>query len=158
MDFPGKNTGVGCHSLLQGIFPTQGLNSGLPHCRQNLYHLNCLGSPQFSFRIMPLCLPARLTPARPGWVIVAWTPFGFLPRRWGLNDCKWSGPDSLPSLMSAFPSWGPGSPLFNVETKWPQDRLKNVSGPDLRISHIKQPSGKDLGVARGRMNRKLSSP
>ena len=39
-----------------------------------------------------------------------------------------------------------------------KDRLKNVSGPDLWISHIKQPSGKDLGVARGRMNRKLSSP
>ena len=33
----GKNTGVGCHSLLQGIFPTQGLNPGLPHCRQILY-------------------------------------------------------------------------------------------------------------------------
>ena len=35
-DFPGKNTGVGCHFLLQEIFPTQGLNPGLPHCR--LYH------------------------------------------------------------------------------------------------------------------------
>ena len=33
---PGKNTGVGCHSLLQGIFPTQGLNLGLLHCRQIL--------------------------------------------------------------------------------------------------------------------------
>ena len=32
-DSPGKNTGVGCHALLQGIFPTQGLNSGLPHCK-----------------------------------------------------------------------------------------------------------------------------
>ena len=32
-DFPGKNTGVGCHFLLQEIFPTQGLNLGLPHCR-----------------------------------------------------------------------------------------------------------------------------
>ena len=30
------NTGVGCHFLLQGIFPTQGSNSGLPHCRQTL--------------------------------------------------------------------------------------------------------------------------
>ena len=30
-DSPGKNTGVGCHFLLQGIFPTQGLNPGLPH-------------------------------------------------------------------------------------------------------------------------------
>ena len=35
---PGKNTGVGSHSLLQGIFPTQGLNLGLLHCRQILYH------------------------------------------------------------------------------------------------------------------------
>ena len=33
-DFPGKNTGVGSHSLLQGIFPTQGSNPGLLHCRQ----------------------------------------------------------------------------------------------------------------------------
>ena len=39
----GKNTGVGCHALLQGIFPTQGWNSGLPHCRQILYHLNHQG-------------------------------------------------------------------------------------------------------------------
>ena len=33
-----KNTGVGCHSLLQGIFPTQGLNSGLQLYSQILYH------------------------------------------------------------------------------------------------------------------------
>ena len=32
-DSPGKNTGVGCHSLLQGIFPTQGSNPGLLNCR-----------------------------------------------------------------------------------------------------------------------------
>ena len=31
-DFPGKNTGVGCHFLLQGLFPAEGLNPGLPHC------------------------------------------------------------------------------------------------------------------------------
>ena len=35
-DSPGKNTGVGCHFLLQGIFPTQGSNPGLLHCRQML--------------------------------------------------------------------------------------------------------------------------
>ena len=44
-DFPGKNTGVGCHFLLQGIFPTQGLNPGLLHCRQTLYPLSHQGSP-----------------------------------------------------------------------------------------------------------------
>ena len=39
-DFPGQNTGVVCHFLLQGIFMTQELNLGLPHCRQFLYHLS----------------------------------------------------------------------------------------------------------------------
>ena len=39
-DFPGKNTGVGCHFLLQGIFLTQGSNPGLLHCRQILSHLS----------------------------------------------------------------------------------------------------------------------
>ena len=40
-DSPGKNTGVGCHALLQGIFITQRLNSSLPclqHCQQILYY------------------------------------------------------------------------------------------------------------------------
>ena len=44
-DSPGKNTGVGCHFLLQRIFPTQGLNPGLLYCRQTLYHLSHQGSP-----------------------------------------------------------------------------------------------------------------
>ena len=44
-DFLGKGTGVGCHFLLQGIFPTQGSNSGLPHCRQTLYCLSHQGGP-----------------------------------------------------------------------------------------------------------------
>ena len=39
-DSPGKNTGVGCHALLQGIFPTQGLNLGLLHYKRILYHLS----------------------------------------------------------------------------------------------------------------------
>ena len=43
-DSPGKNTEVGCHFLLQGIFPTQGPNLGLPHCKQFLYHLSHQGS------------------------------------------------------------------------------------------------------------------
>ena len=42
---PGQNTGVGSLSLLQGIFPTQGLNPGLPHCRQILYQVSHKGSP-----------------------------------------------------------------------------------------------------------------
>ena len=45
-DSPGRNTGMGCYFLLQGIFPTQGSNLGLLHCRQILYHLSHQGSPK----------------------------------------------------------------------------------------------------------------
>ena len=45
-DSPGKNTEVSCHALLQEIFPTQGSNSGLPNCRQIIYHLSHQGSPR----------------------------------------------------------------------------------------------------------------
>ena len=44
-DSPGKNTGEGCHALLQGIFLTQGLNPGLLHCTWLLYHLSHQGNP-----------------------------------------------------------------------------------------------------------------
>ena len=43
---PGQNTGVGSLSLLHGIFPTQGSNPGLPHCRQILYPLSHKGNPR----------------------------------------------------------------------------------------------------------------
>ena len=43
---PGQDTGMGSLSLLQGIFPTQGLNPGLPHCRWILYHLSHMTSCQ----------------------------------------------------------------------------------------------------------------
>ena len=57
---PGKNTGVGCHSLLQGIFPTQGLNPGLLNYTLILYCLshqgwvpaNSTGSPG-EYRLLP---------------------------------------------------------------------------------------------------------
>ena len=44
-DSPGKNAWLSCHALLQQIFPTQGLNPGLPHCRWILDHLSHQGSP-----------------------------------------------------------------------------------------------------------------
>ena len=57
-DSPGKNTGVACGALLQGIFPTQGSNPGLPHCRQSLY---CLSHREALMQVYyqkqnPLCL------------------------------------------------------------------------------------------------------
>ena len=57
-DFPGKDTGVGSHFFLQGIFPTQGSNPDLLHCRQILYRLSYKGSPyqsQNCFRDFPDC-------------------------------------------------------------------------------------------------------
>ena len=45
-DSPGKNVGMGCDAILQGIFPTQGSNPGHPHCRQTLYHLSHQRSPR----------------------------------------------------------------------------------------------------------------
>ena len=45
---PGQNTAVGSLFLLQGIFPSQGSNPGLPHCRQILYQLSHKGSPSLS--------------------------------------------------------------------------------------------------------------
>ena len=73
-DSPGKNTGVGSHSLLQGIFPTRGSNPGLLHCRQILYHLSHQGSP----RILE-------------WIAYPF-PQGIFPTQelsWGLLYCRW---------------------------------------------------------------------
>ena len=47
-DSPGKNTGVGCHALLQGICPTQGSNPGLPHFMWILLQSEPPGSPWLS--------------------------------------------------------------------------------------------------------------
>ena len=62
-DFPGKNTGAGCHALLQGIFLTQGSNPGIPHYRQILYCLSHLGSPKAGWEVLnsfSFCLSVKL--------------------------------------------------------------------------------------------------
>ena len=71
-DSPGKNTGVGCHALFQGIFLIQGSNPGLIHCRQILCCLNHQGSSllsssvQFSHSVRSDSLqPHELQHARP---------------------------------------------------------------------------------------------
>ena len=56
---PGQNTGVGSRSLLQGIFPTQGSNAGLPHCRRILYQLSHKGSPTIKIK--------GIQRAKPNW-------------------------------------------------------------------------------------------
>ena len=65
MGSPGHSTGEGCHSLLQGIFPTQGWNPDLLNCLQILYHLSHNGSPSGE-----------------GW----WAPFIVLAWSWGRHS------------------------------------------------------------------------
>ena len=67
---PGQNTGVGSLSLLQGIFPTQGSNPGLPHCSWILYPLSHKGSPRI-----------------PEWVAYPFSSRSFLPRNWTRVSC-----------------------------------------------------------------------
>ena len=56
----------GCHFLLQGISPTQGLNPGLPHCRQTLYRLSHQGSPkQFAIFLNKLKIELPYDPVIP---------------------------------------------------------------------------------------------
>ena len=74
---PGKNTGVGSHSLLRGIFPTQGWNPGLPHCRRVLYQL----SPQGNTAILEwIAYPFCSGSSRPrSWTGVSCIAGGFFP-------------------------------------------------------------------------------
>ena len=51
---PGKNSGVGCHALLQQIVPIQGLNLGLSHCRWILHHLSHQGGPHKGEKLIKL--------------------------------------------------------------------------------------------------------
>ena len=65
-DSPGKNTGAGCHFLLQRIFPTQGSNLGLPlrHWQQILYHQYHPGSPLNKPRKAPSLYPPNFSGAQ----------------------------------------------------------------------------------------------
>ena len=68
-DSPGKNIGVGCHALLQGIFLTKGWKPGLLNCRWILYQLSHQGSPVFNKTLRkahpPSWLPALTRPVVP---------------------------------------------------------------------------------------------
>ena len=72
---PGQNTGMGSCSLLQGIFPTQGLNPGLPHCRWILYQLSHQGSPRI-LEWLAYPFSSGSSPPR-NWTRVFWIAGGF---------------------------------------------------------------------------------
>ena len=81
----GQNTGVGSLSLFQGIFPTQGLNPGLPHCRQILYQLSHKGSPRTL-----------------EWVAYPFSSGSSRPRNWTGVSC--TAGDSLSTELSGKPN------------------------------------------------------
>ena len=90
---PGQNTRVGCLSLLQGIFPTQGSNPGLPHCRQVLYQLSHKGSPR--------TLEGVAYPFSRGSSLTQESNHGHLHCRWILYQLSYQGSpdDSLASPL-----------------------------------------------------------
>ena len=69
MEFSRQETGVGRYSILQGIFPTQGLNPGLPHCRWVLYQLSHQESPILE------------------WLAYPFSSGSFWPRNWTEVSC-----------------------------------------------------------------------
>ena len=73
---PGQNTGVGSHSLLQGIFPTQGSNLNLLHCRRILYCPSYQGSPNMSNNILRVeqITPWWLSGREPACMQETWVP------------------------------------------------------------------------------------
>ena len=100
---PGQNTGVNSLSLLQGIFPTQGLNPGLPLCRWILYQLSHKGSPRilewvaypFSSgntqdRIIAILSGSRKTDFKfGGYVFLSQMILNFIfPQHRPTNDCR----------------------------------------------------------------------
>ena len=66
----GQNTGVSSLSLLQGIFPTQGSNPGLLHCRQILYQLSHKGSPRILERVAYPFSSGSSQPRNWTWVLL----------------------------------------------------------------------------------------
>ena len=100
-DCPCKNTGVGCHSLLQGIFPTQGSNPSLLHCRQILYCLNHQGSNytpikkkridflHFSFRMNILSLHWTFSQIKALWMILEGSGLPIKKRMGTSLVCQW---------------------------------------------------------------------
>ena len=103
-DSPGKNTRVGCHALLQGIFPSQGSNPGLQNCRQILYHLSYQGSASEWLNWTELNTVVKIANAKPcsedGDV---WF------HQWATLSWKWLSlslsPVMAPGLNSGFTDW-----------------------------------------------------
>ena len=96
-----KDTGVGSLSLLQGIFPTWGLNPGLPHCRWILYQLSHKGSPR-TLEWVAYPFSSRSSQPR-NWTGVSCIAGGFF-TNWAMRDLDTS---NFPSLCLGSLYWSP---------------------------------------------------
>ena len=124
---PGQKTGVGSHSLLQGIFPIQGSNPGLPHCGQILYQLSHQGSP----RILE-------------WIAIAFSSGSFRPKNWTGVSCITHG---------FFTSWAtreaPAAAAAAAAAKSLQScptLCDPINGQPTRLPHPWDSPGKSTGV------------
>ena len=108
---PGQNTGVGCLSLLHGIFQTQGLNPGLLHGRQIIYQLSHKESP----RILE-------------WVVCPFSNGSSQPNffSWGLLHCRWIL-YQLSYQGSQELSYDPAIPLLGIFLKKRKIQIPRVS-------------------------------
>ena len=137
---PGKNTGVGDHSLLQGIFQTHGSNLGLLHCKQILYYLRQVSegstnSPNFSperNRVM-CCGHWILGRRKPRIFEVCWI--------WDLSRHWFQGPQKHRGHR-IYKARGPGPDSFNRGSLRPQAHPAVIAGPYLLRMHI-PPSWQD---------------
>ena len=123
-DSPGKNTGVGCHSLLQWIFPTQGSNPSVLLGRPVLYHCATWEAPQ------PLCVCAQSLFATP-WTMTLQAPLcmGFSRQEY------WSGLPCPPLGHLPNPGVKPGSPTLQADSlpSEPPGKSKNTGVGSLSL-------------------------
>ena len=128
---PGKNTGVGCHVLFQGIFPTQEVNPHLLHWRQILYALNHLGSPflsyyqaNYEFHWFYLEITFWLCPVH---------YISMVPLTAGVVGWPCTHPSSCWVLLEEFPSAKVGTPLPEaMPLPWPIPHVQWLADSKVR--------------------------
>ena len=139
---PGQNTGMGSHALLQRIFPTQGSNPGIPHCRWILYQLSQTGSPLSTQIIISSILTLETLHKKPHW--------RRCPSFWSYAHCRrHPPPQSHPGFEGNFGcSWdvvkscdpGPGPPEEHGITEW------RAGSPQPHRSFMEDWGKREMGV------------
>ena len=120
---PGQNAGVGSLSLLQGIFPTQESNPGLPHCRWILYQLNHKDSEREKVKSLS---HVRL-------YVTPWTVAHQAPRSMGFSRQEyWSGLPFLSPGDLPYPGIEPRSPAFQADALISEPQGK----PQIHIQYV----------------------